>query len=171
MHFVQCTLLKGSHYPIHSTLSLLVVLLLSINNLQCQKEPTDHLTPWYPAKNASGQSVIAVYENRIPCADCERTKVAVVLYGSSQPWQPQSYHLAQVFVGKSDDRLEKFGSLVQKTGTGLDPQATYLQFDEQAPPELKYFWVIGENLLFILDQHLMPQVGDASHGYVLNRTK
>lgn len=155
-----------------ATLPMIALLFFFTNtSLQCQKSSLPPQEPWYALTNAFGESVLAVYENKIPCRDCERIKVAVVLYGSQKPWLPKHYALARVMVGKNNDRLETYGSLSQKTGTGLDPRAVYLQFDDQAPPDFKNFWVIGEHLLFILDERLMPKVGDESHGYVLNRIK
>jgi len=56
-------------------------------------------------------------------------------------------------------------------GTKLDPNAAIVSLDEQVPPEFRVYWVVDEDILFLLDQDLSPKVGTASWSYVLNRTR
>jgi hypothetical protein len=126
---------------------------------------------WYPTVNENGDSIFAVFESRIPCADCERLKFALVLYRSSEANLPTTYRMARVYVGKGDERIVNQGTWSVVQGTHLDPEAVVYRLDEQAPEEFRLFWAIGEDILFILDRDLNPRVGDAGYSYALNRTR
>jgi hypothetical protein len=126
--------------------------------------------PWYPRVNENGDPLFAVYENRIPCADCERTKLALALYRHRGTNMPSTYLIARVYVGKDDDRTINQGTWNVAHGTKLDSNATVYQLDDNAPQEFRSYWVIGENLLFILDRNLNPKIGDGHHSYTLNKT-
>jgi thioredoxin-related protein len=134
----------------------------------CKKEEVI-TTPWYPEINSNGDSVLAVYESRIPCPDCERLKLALVVYSNTQSNLPSTYRMALVYVGKNNDRLTNSGDMNVTKGTSLDSMHTVYQLTSGAPAEFRSFWKINEDLLFILDENLTPKVGDAGHGYVLNR--
>ena len=136
--------------------------------LACQKET--FIPPWSPEADEQGTKVVAVYESRIPCADCERTKVALVLYGASLT-KVTSYRLARVYVGKNDDRLESAGPVTVGQGIPGYPLAYYYKLEQSGLPEFEYYWLINDELVFILDQFLKPRVGNPAHGYVLNRTR
>jgi hypothetical protein len=128
--------------------------------------------PWYPATSENGDPVFAVFESRIPCADCERITVALVLYRDRQTQAPTMYKLARVYVAKSpEDRIVSGGTWSVARGTKLDPRATVYQLDSNAPREFQFYWAIGQDILFILDPALSPKVGTAGYGYALNRTR
>ena len=153
-----------------AALKLLAITLLIFLIASCKKD-NDGLTPWYPETNSNGDPVLAVFESRVPCADCERLKLSIVIYGNTQTNQPSSYLMSRVYVGKSDDRLTNSGNLLVTLGTSLDPTHTVYQLSSGAPPEFQWFWRVNDDLLFVLDQNLEPRVGDAGYGYVLNRTR
>jgi hypothetical protein len=125
--------------------------------------------PWYPATSGNGDEVFAVFESRIPCDDCEKIKFALVLYVDGETKQPTAYQMARVYVAKGDERIVNSGGWTITSGTSLDPRAVVYQLDANAPHEFRYFWAIGEDILFILDQEKEPRVGTAGYGYALNR--
>ncbi len=127
--------------------------------------------PWYPEMNAQGDSVLAVYESRVPCPDCQRLKLALVVYGDGTSHLPSTYLMGRVYVGKNDDRLTNSGIIEVVQGTALDPSHTVYRLGSGAPAEFQSFWKLNEDLLFVLDDKLSPKVGDAGHGYVLNKTR
>jgi hypothetical protein len=127
------------------------------------------LAPWYPTTNTNGDSVLAVYESRIPCPDCERMKFALVIYGNTQTGSPSTYTMSRIYVGKNNDRLTNSGKIVVKKGTSLDSTHDVYYLSTGAPQEFQIFWKVTKDILFILDDDLTPRVGDAGHGYVLNR--
>lgn len=126
---------------------------------------------WYPETNANGDTVLAVYESRIPCPDCERLKFALVIYGNTQTSLPSTYTMARVYVGKNNDRLTNSGNVVVKQGTSLDSMHIVYQLSSGAPSEYQLFWKVTKDVLFILDENLTPRVGDAGQGYALNRVR
>jgi hypothetical protein len=136
----------------------------------CSPAPTA-IEPWYQATNAGGDPLFAVFESRIPCADCQTIKFALVLYRDRASGAPSTYRLARVHVGKGDERTVSEGTWRMARGTKLDPQALVYQLDANAPVEFRAFWAIGRDLLFILDRDLQPRLGTAGYGYALNRTR
>lgn len=154
--------------------SPIVVVLLWITLSGChysQNAPTTP-PPWYPAVNENSDPIFAVFESRLPCADCEKIKFALVLYRDSATKAPTTYKLARVYVARSpEDRIVVDGTWAITRGTTLDPDAVVYQLDTHAPPEFRSFWAIGRDILFILDQDLRPRVGTAGYGYALNRTR
>lgn len=147
-----------------------VVFMMSVLITACKKELIT-FAPWYPEKNELGEGVLSVFESRVPCPDCERVKLALVLYGNTQANVPTTYKMARVYVGKDNIRLTNGGNVAITQGTSLSPQHTVYRLTTDAPNDYKFFWKIDENLLFILNEDLTPRVGDAGHGYVLNRTR
>ncbi len=128
--------------------------------------------PWYPSVNANSDPVFAVFESRIPCADCEKIKVALVLYRHSETKAPTTYKLARIYVAKRpEDRIVVDGTWTITRGTNLDPNAIVYQLDANAPQEFQTFWVAGQDILFILDHKLRPKVGTAGYSYALNRMR
>lgn len=148
--------------------SVFLVNAVFMSSCQAQKSAP---APWYSATNANGDSVLAVYESRIPCPDCERLKFALVIYGNTRTGFPSTYTMARVYVGKNDDRLTNSGNIVVKQGTSLDRTHTVYQLTTGAPTEYRFFWKITKDILFVLDDTLTPRVGDAGQGYALNRTR
>lgn len=155
---------------IFSDAMLLAVALLFFL-VSCEKDEAQVISQWYPETNVSGDSVLGVFENKLPCSDCEKIKFAIVIYKSAQTDLPTTYMMARVYVSKNDDRLTNIGNISVTQGTSLDPEATVYQLDSNAPAEFRFFWRIDDNLLFILDENLAPRVGNAAYGYVLNRTR
>jgi hypothetical protein len=130
------------------------------------------VSPWYMLENTRGDPIHAVYESRVPCADCARTKVALALYRDVKTSAPTTYSLSLVHVaGNPERQVRVHGTWTLKNGTSLDQGASVIHLSEEAPADFRDYWVIGESLLFILDRNLSPRVGDASHGFALNRTK
>lgn len=127
------------------------------------------LPPWYPAVNAHGDPVFAVFESRIPCVDCEKIKFALALYTDPTSGASTTYQMARIYVGRGNDRTINEGNWSITRGTSLDPQAVVYQLDGGAPEEFQSFWAIGADILFILDENLNPRVGTAGYGYALNR--
>jgi hypothetical protein len=143
----------------------------------CPGRRPDALEPWYPATNEHGDPVAGVFEGRVPCVepglvDCEKIKVALVLYRDERSHALTTYRLARVYVADSPEgrRVVVAGAAATVRGTKLDPRATVIQLDEQAPQEFRRYWAVDENILFLLDGDLGPRVGTAAWSYVLNRT-
>jgi hypothetical protein len=128
------------------------------------------IDPWYPQSNENGDPVFAVFECRLPCDDCEKIKFGLALYRDRETRAPTTYMMTRVYVGDGDDRLIDEGTWTIVRGTGLDPQAVIYRLDSNAPREFRSYWAIGQDILFILDQELIPRVGNAGYGYVLNLT-
>lgn len=133
--------------------------------------------PWYPARDGD-RPLHGVFEGRVPClaperAGCEKTKVALAVYGAPGGGAPRSYRLAHVHVANEPEgaRAIVAGSLRLARGTSLDPTAPVYELDAAAPPELRAFWVIGRDILFLLDGDRRPRVGTASWSFCLNRVR
>jgi hypothetical protein len=126
--------------------------------------------PWYPEVNARGEAVAAVFESRIPCADCATIKFALALY-RDRAGAPSTYRMARVYVEKGNERTVNEGTWSMGRGTKLDPQAPVVRLDANAPAEFRAFWAIGEDILFVLGRDLSPRAGTAGYGYALNRTR
>ncbi|KRE30478.1 copper resistance protein NlpE N-terminal domain-containing protein [Agromyces sp. Soil535] len=131
--------------------------------------------PWYPATNDSGDPAFVDFENHVPCAvddspaeDCQRVKFSLVLYRDAESNEPTTYVMSRLRVGVSNDRQVNEGTWSIGQGTALDPEATVYQLDTGAPEGLDVYWPIGDDILFVLDEQLMPRVGDAAYGYALN---
>jgi hypothetical protein len=129
------------------------------------------VTPWYPETNERGDPVVAVFESRVPCADCQATKLGVALYRDRDTKRPTTYRMVRVYVGKGNDRLEDRGAWTEASGAAFDPRAVVYRLDAAAPAEFRSFWAIGQDILFVLDAAGGPRVGTAGFGYALNRTR
>ena len=134
--------------------------------------------PWYSETNEVGDPIAGVFEGRVPCdephlVDCEKVKVALALYRDARSGTLTTYRLARVYVAADPDGRPSIvaGGVVTGRGTQLDPNAAIVRLDEKVPPELRVYWVVDEDILFVLDQSLRPRVGTASWSYVLNRTR
>jgi hypothetical protein len=98
----------------------------------CEKEDSEPLPQWYPETNENGDSVLGVFENKLPCSDCEKIKFALVLYKKNQSELPTTYTMARVYVSKNDDRLMNSGDVSIILGTSLDSLETVYQLDSNA---------------------------------------
>ena len=130
---------------------------------------------WYPATNDAGDPAFVDFENHVPCAiddppaeNCQRVKFGLVLYRDPESNEPTTYVMSRVRVGVGNDRQVNEGTWSIGQGTALDPEATVYQLDTGAPDGLDVYWPIGDDILFVLDEQLMPRVGDAAYGYALN---
>jgi hypothetical protein len=148
--------------------SLIAIIITGCGNLT--ETPAATFAPWYPSVNENGDPVFAVFESRIPCADCEVIKFSLVLYWDQETKTPTTYEMARVYVGKGNDRTINKGTWTITAGTKLDPQAVVYQLNSNAPEEFLSFWAIGRDILFILDQDMNPRVGTAAWSYALNKT-
>ena len=153
--------------PIHMV-AMLVTITLFLISCKSQKNAVE---PWYSKTNANGDLVLAVYESRIPCPDCERLKFALVIYGNTQTGLPSTYAMSRVYVGKNNNRHTNSGDIVVKQGTSLDAKHVVYELTSGAPTGYQSFWKVTNDILFILDENLSPRVGDASQGYALNRIR
>ena len=158
---------KFSCMTFRQLLPMLAILLFMTS---CKKDEAA-IVPWYPETNANGDAVLAVFESRIPCSDCERLKLALAVYGNAQTNLPSTYMMSRIYVGKNNDRVSNSGKMIVTQGTSLDPLHTVYKLTSGAPVEYQFYWKINEDLLFVLDANLTPMVGDAGHGYVLNRIR
>lgn len=148
----------------------LALILIMLTGCGFFNKPPVVSASWYPSVNEHGDPVFAVFESRIPCADCEKIKLALVLYRDPKTKTPTTYRMARVYVSKGNDRLVNAGRWAMIRGTKLDPQALVYQLDSNAPQEFRWYWAINEDILYILDQDMNPRVGNASYGYALNKT-
>jgi hypothetical protein len=149
---------------------LLMSILIILSGCGYLAETPATFEPWYPSVNENGDSIFAVFESRIPCADCEVIKFGLALYWDRETKTPTTYEMARVYVGKGNDRTVNKGTWIITSGTKLDPQTAVYQLDSNAPQEFRSFWAIGQDILFILDQNMNPRVGNAAWGYALNKT-
>lgn len=124
---------------------------------------------------ANGDGDPADFENHVPCEidpapfeGCDRVKFGVVLYRDADTDEPTTFLISIVRVGAGDDRETIEGTWRITEGTALDPQDLVYELDTAAPGHLRNYWPIGDNILFMLDEQLMPRVGDAAYGYALN---
>jgi hypothetical protein len=153
-----------------------LLIFLGLSACASAKRDAPAFNPWYPATTDNGDTLLAVFEGRIPCvepelAGCDKIKVALALYRHGTSETPTSYKLARVYVAANPEgaRMTVGGAVSVSRGTKLDPSATVYRLDENAPLEFQAYWVIGQDILFILDKDLNPRVGTASWSYVLNR--
>lgn len=156
-----------------------MVIMAAVGGSGCRQAtpPSTPLVPWYPAVNENGDPIAAVFEGRIPCfesgyVNCDKIKVALVLYEDQETKAPTTYKLARVYVAESLEGARQVvqGDWTKSVGTNLDPDAEVYELDSNAPPEFRKYWKIGDGILLMLDEGLMPKVGTAGWSFVLNRT-
>lgn len=154
------------------------LLLIGLSGCMSLHDKPAAFEPWYPSTNENGDALFAVFEGRIPCTDpdrvgCGAVKVALVVYRNATSAVPTSYKLARVYVAESPEgqRMVVDGRLHMVRGTNLDPDAAVYRLDSHAPPGFQLYWLIGPDILFMLDADLNPRVGTAGWSYVLNRTR
>ncbi|HTE25717.1 copper resistance protein NlpE N-terminal domain-containing protein [Flavitalea sp.] len=139
--------------------------------LSCKKDLAGVVQPWYPETNESNHPILGVFESRIPCESCETLKFALAIYKDPQTSSPSTYVMSRIYVGDSDERVSNSGIVDISQGTSLDTSHIVYQLTTGAPADYQSFWKIDETLLFILDANMVPKVGDAGYGYVLNRIR
>lgn len=143
---------------------------LALSGCSTSTNITPTFAPWYPSVNENGDPLLAVFESRIPCADCNTIKFGLALYRDRETKAPTTYRMSRLFVGKGNDRTVNEGIWTITHGTKLDSQAVVYQLDSNAPTEYRSYWAIGQDILFLLDQDMSPRVGDGGYSYALNKT-
>jgi hypothetical protein len=157
--------------------ALLAVVLYAIANTR-ERHVATAPEPWYPSVNGDGHPVHAVFQSRVPCLDeqalatpdCQKVKVALVLYHDPQTRAPSTYLLGRVCVDDGNGRIVNAGTWTVGSGTNLGPHARVYRLDANAPPDFRSYWAISGGILFVLDREQRPRVGDAGYGYALSRT-
>jgi hypothetical protein len=153
--------------------SLLAAMLLVLTLTGCTHSDIVQISfdPPYPERNASGDSVFAVYEGRTPCSaeGCEKLKVALVLYRNPATQAPTTFWLGRIGVGQGNDRIVTQGTWSVLHGVQDYPEAVVYALDAGTDAELRYFWRVNEDILLVLDQNMRPKAGNAAWGYMLSR--
>ena len=164
---------KNNLQPI-TGLVLFIAVFFSIAG-SCRKENMEsNMPPWYSEINQNGDSVYGVFENKLPCFDEVFTKIkfALAIYKNAPTNLPTTYMMARVYVAKNENgRITNTGDISISKGIPSDLTVSVYNLTSGAPDEFRHFWKINNDLLLILDNDLQPRVGDASYGYVLNRTR
>jgi hypothetical protein len=126
--------------------------------------------PPYPETSGNGDPILVVLEGRIPCtiADCEKRKVALVLYATKDGKEPTSYWLG-VIGTQGNDRIVTKGRWELRQGLAGYPNASVVALDAQADPDLRYFWRVNDDIALPLDEHMSPRTGNSAWGYMLSR--
>lgn len=135
------------------------------------RQATTAFAPPYPALNATGDSILGVFEGRTPCADCEKIKMALALYENQETKEPSTYWLARVYGGTSDERVVTEGTWARRRGTKEYPDAVVYELDSSTPEDLRLYWRVNEKILLPLDRDENLKAGNASWGYMLSRTR
>jgi hypothetical protein len=118
---------------------------------------------------ASTDSLLGVFEGKIPCDDCERIKVRLSLYVKEN--NSAGYTLERIYVGKGDDRTTNSGNWTISQGIKVNPNALVYILDSNSPTDFRYYYAVDDNLLLMLNGTMDLKVGDASGSYTLSRTR
>lgn len=118
-----------------------------------------------------GSELYGTFEGRVPCANCERIKVGLTLHRRVGDASPATYVLQQIFVGIGNERHVSKGTWTIIRGSAIDPDARVYLLDAHAPEEARRYMAVGDDLLLMLDDALVPRVGDAAHSFTLSRTR
>jgi hypothetical protein len=79
--------------------------------------------------------------------------------------------LARVYVGDDSGRIVDAGTWTIGKGIAADTRAQVYELDLNAPVDFRSYWVLSDDVIFVVDQDRRPRLGDAGSGYALNRTK
>lgn len=125
--------------------------------------------PPYPAADAAGRPLQAVFEGRIPCplAGCQRLKVQVALYGGAGE-APASYWLGTIG-GHGDERVVETGAAKARRGVAGYAEALAYELDGASLEGLRRFWRVADDILIPLDAEGRPAAGNAAWGTMLSR--
>lgn len=115
-------------------------------------------------------SFFGVFEGRVPCADCERVKVRLVLRRDPETNAPTTYVLERINVGQGNARHTTTGRWTITRGAKGNPRAAVYRLGAQAPAGFRLYQVADDNILLLLDDGMRLKVGDAGHSYTLSRT-
>jgi hypothetical protein len=168
--------MKKNHLIIISSILLLIAAIALGWFLIRKNLPPVTYAPPYPTVNKKGDPILAVFEGRTPCAQCDETekmKVLLTLYQNPETKEPTTYWLGTVVVGEGEGtgyRRETQGSWKIRYDVDDYPGAIVYELDSKAPEELRLYWQVNKDILLPLDQTMTPKVGNASWGYMLSRT-
>jgi hypothetical protein len=150
-----------------AAIAALAVILIVLNHHR-DRLVSATFDPPYPGRNANGDPIRAVFEGRIPCSDCDRLKVQLVLYERANERAPTTYWLG--IVGTSgNDRLVTQGTWEIRRGVEGYPEALVYALDQHADEDVRYFWRVNDNILLLLDRRMSPKAGNGAWGYMLSR--
>ena len=116
--------------------------------------------PAYPAVNAQGDPILAVYEGRTPCPDCQTAqlvKMQLVLYHNRETATPTTYWLGLVKVGEGNVRWVHQGSWTERRGVAGYPEAIAYELDANSPAGRRAYWHVNDDILLVLDEHQNSQ--------------
>jgi NlpE N-terminal domain len=117
-----------------------------------------------------GSQQLGVFEGKVPCAECERTKVRLTLHHDAVSGAPTAYVLERIDVGHGNDRQIFRGTWATTVGSAADPNSTIVTLSNE-PAELTHFQQVGQTLLLVLDDTLEPRVGNSVHSFTLSKTE
>jgi hypothetical protein len=157
-----------------ATLALAVVLVASgsliLQKLWFDRAPLS-FDPPYPAANAQGDPIFAVYEGRTPCPDCQAApmvKMMLVLYHNPGTARPTTYWLGLVGTDGNNRTIYQ-GSWTERRGVAGYPDAVAYQLDSHSPSSRSAYWRVNDDILLVLDQAMTPKPGNSAWGYMLSR--
>lgn len=150
----------------------LPVIALALMLAACGAPPVQTtFAPAYPERNASGDTILANFEGRIPCArtGCDKLKVSLVLYQHPTTHAPTTYWLGVVPGVPGAVREVRTGIWRAVPGVAGHDGATAYVLDEGADEAVRYWWRVNEDILLALDGQMRPKAGNAAWGNMLSR--
>jgi hypothetical protein len=120
-------------------------------------------------ENISTDSILGVFEGKVPCPDCQLIKVRLTLYVKET--NSAGYLLERVYVGKGNDVTKTTGSWTITQGIKVNSNALVYMLDSNSPMEFRSYYAVDNNLLLILDDNGELKVGDAAHSFTLSKTR
>lgn len=114
------------------------------------------LPPDPPPLRATDLPRVGHFAGTVPCADCTGIDVELVL---SADWDGRNlYHLVEIRRGApgGDARVESDGIWTSSRGTPEDPGAVVYQLNADRPGQRRYFVVVNERSIRLLDDSLTP---------------
>jgi hypothetical protein len=155
--------------PMRNLTTFIMATILALAS--CAPQPaTLTFDPPYPETNANGDPILAEFEGRIPSSstDYEKLKVGLVLYQDRNAKTPTTYWLGIIGMA-GNARVVTQGKWTIHRGVKDYPDATTYELDAAAPPDLRRYWRVSEDILLPLDENMSPKPGNAAWGYMLSR--
>ncbi len=131
---------------------VLLALLLSAGCAKPGPAPAPPSEP--PPLRATDLPRVGHFAGTVPCADCAAVEVELML---SADWDGRNlYHLVEVRRGGAggDRRVESDGAWESSRGTPADPAAVVYQLNPDRPGQRRYFVVVDEHSIRLLDDTL-----------------
>lgn len=116
-----------------------------------------------------GSALYGVFEGKVPCEDCNKTKVALTLHWDAKSHAPTGYLLERIGVGKGDNRHVAQGIWKRTQGSKYG-KGPVVRLGSAAPEGFRDFLAVGQDILLILDKEGSPRVGNATYSFTLSRT-